>query len=283
MMKKKQFIFGLLSVLWLAFMLGVVSAPTAVSAATLTVFPGEVAIANNGRCSLREAIINANNDATTHTDCPAGAGDDTIVLPAGTYTLSDATTADEEFSVTGDLDIRSNITLNGAGEGLTILDGNNTDRVLHVVSGIAVVNDLTIQNGRTPNGANATSNCTSLSCFLDSSGSAGSPGGGILNAGTLTLNHVTLTNNRTGNGGNAGNVSCSSGFCSTSGGSGGAGGGVHSTGASLTINHSTLSNNQTGTGERLAQRRGVVVTQAVFHTLAAKGMGVGRIQPMPIL
>ena len=273
-MQKKTLSRSLLLMLWLALVLAVASESVRpVSAATITVFPGEVAIANNGRCSLREAIINANNDAATHADCPAGAGDDIITLPAATYTLSDATAANEEFSVTGDLDIRSNITLNGADAGLTILAGNNTDRVLHVVSGIAVVNDLTIQNGRTPNGANASMNCTSEPCFPTSSGSAGSPGGGILNAGTLTLNHVTLTNNRTGNGGNAGNVSCSSGFCSTNGGNGGAGGGVHSTGASLTINHSTLSNNQTGTGGAAGTTTGC--SGGAFCSSTAGGQGDG--------
>jgi CSLREA domain-containing protein len=38
-------------------------------------------------CSLREAITAANSDAT-YGGCSAGAGTDTIMLPAGTYTLS---------------------------------------------------------------------------------------------------------------------------------------------------------------------------------------------------
>lgn len=36
----------------------------------------------DGRCSLAEAIVNANRDRRAHLDCVAGAGADTIVLPA---------------------------------------------------------------------------------------------------------------------------------------------------------------------------------------------------------
>ena len=35
----------------------------------------------DGKCSLIEAIVNANRNARTHLDCVAGAGPDTIVLP----------------------------------------------------------------------------------------------------------------------------------------------------------------------------------------------------------
>src|SRR5829696_4876939 len=36
----------------------------------------------DGKCSLIEAIVNANRDARPHLDCVAGSGPDTIVLPA---------------------------------------------------------------------------------------------------------------------------------------------------------------------------------------------------------
>ncbi|MBK8434255.1 MAG: hypothetical protein IPL28_24525 [Chloroflexi bacterium] len=244
-MKLKHLLFALSLAGWLLL---VGQSPTAVHAATLTVSSNEVAIANNGLCSLREAIINANDNAATHADCLAGVGDDTIILPAGTYTLNDATAVDEGFSVTGDLDIRSNITLSGAGSGLTILDGNDTDRVLDVVSGIVVVDDLTIQNGLSPNGANASADCTSAPCPSDSSGFTGSHGGGIYNSGNLTLNRVIITNNQTGMGGGGGNVSCSAGSCTARGGAGGAGAGIYSNGASLTIYDSVIQNNHTGVG-----------------------------------
>src|SRR5215510_357314 len=52
------------------------------AAATITVTTNNPNIAADGQCSLIEAIVNANNDAATHPDCPAGSGADTIVLPA---------------------------------------------------------------------------------------------------------------------------------------------------------------------------------------------------------
>ena len=52
------------------------------TAATITVTTNNPNITADGQCSLIEAIVNANNDAATHADCPAGSGADTIVLPA---------------------------------------------------------------------------------------------------------------------------------------------------------------------------------------------------------
>ena len=52
------------------------------AAATITVTTNNPNIIADGQCSLIEAIVNANNDAATFPDCPAGSGADTIVLPA---------------------------------------------------------------------------------------------------------------------------------------------------------------------------------------------------------
>jgi CSLREA domain-containing protein len=50
------------------------------------------ALANDGNCALREAIINANNDDTSgSTDCAAGVGADNIVFnnpPGGPQTMN---------------------------------------------------------------------------------------------------------------------------------------------------------------------------------------------------
>ena len=42
----------------------------------------------DGTCSLREAIINTNDDAATWPDCPRGSGPDEIILPSETFGLS---------------------------------------------------------------------------------------------------------------------------------------------------------------------------------------------------
>jgi hypothetical protein len=68
----------------LAFVVGVVTLPS--QAATINVAAGEVAVILNGKCSLREAILNVEAGSDTYSDCVAvGAytGDDIISLAAG--------------------------------------------------------------------------------------------------------------------------------------------------------------------------------------------------------
>jgi CSLREA domain-containing protein len=108
-----------------------------------TLVPGD------GNCTLREAINNANsNSDTTGGDCAAGAGADTIILPGGIYTLTIAG-AEENNNTTGDLDVRDNLMIEGAGAEVTIIDGNSLDRVLDIPVGSLTVelNNLTVANG----------------------------------------------------------------------------------------------------------------------------------------
>lgn len=133
-------------------------------------------------CSLRGAVIAAN----------AASGADIITLPAGTYSLT-VTGLDEDAAATGDLDVTGDLTLNGAGAKTTIIDGNATDRVLHVdplFAGagnvVVLLNDLTLQNGH-PTGATK-------------------DGGGILNQGKLTLTRCAVKNNTTGTNGDGGGI-----------------------------------------------------------------------------
>lgn len=115
-------------------------------------------------CSLREAIIAANDSA----------GADTITVPSGTYTLT-LTGDSEENAATGDLDITDDVTITGIAARQTIIDGNATDRVFDVKADVvAEINTVTIQGGKALNG------------------------GGIRNNGTLTLNDVTVTANTAG-------------------------------------------------------------------------------------
>src|SRR5689334_6861016 len=101
-------------------------------AATIDVTVAADAVAADGRCSLREAITAANTDAAVFPDageCPAGQFADTIVLPAGTFTLAIAGTG-EDANASGDLDVLSALTLVGAGAGATTIDADGKDRVL---------------------------------------------------------------------------------------------------------------------------------------------------------
>ncbi len=127
--------------------------------------PGDgIAKAASGVSSLRSAIIEAN----------AFAGHDTIVLAAGTYTLTLAGT-NEEAAATGDLDIKDDVTIIGASAGLTFIDAADLDRVFDVKAGKKLrLEGVTVRNGHLAGGAD---------------------GGGILNSGTLELVGVTLDSN----------------------------------------------------------------------------------------
>ncbi len=95
----------------------------------------------NGKCSLRAAIMQANFTP----------GADVISLPAGLYQLTRA--GSDDADVLGDLDITDNLTIQGAGSGVTIIDGNGSvtgDRVIQIFTSAAQtsLSGLTIRNGK---------------------------------------------------------------------------------------------------------------------------------------
>jgi len=187
-------------------------------AATITVNTTDDEFYYDGDCSLREAIVAANTDWAVDA-CAGGWFADTITLPAGTYTLTIPGT-NEEYNLTGDLDIRDDLTINGDGQGITIIQAgtssiNGIDRVLDVHDSTTVeINDVTIRYGRAPGIADE----------MD--------GGGIRNYGVLTLNNSHVKNNTAG----------------TSTTNGGNGGGIYSSYSTVTLNDSIVSDNDSGSG-----------------------------------
>ena len=132
----------------------------------------ETAVA--GQCTLRAAVMEAN----------AFPGSDTIQVAAGNYLLT-ILGENEDLSATGDLDITEELTITGAGQATTIVDGNQADRIFHILGAAVILSDMTITNGRVTN-------------------SSVYGGGGVLNdfdedyhLGKLTLNMVTVSNNKT--------------------------------------------------------------------------------------
>jgi uncharacterized repeat protein (TIGR01451 family)/CSLREA domain-containing protein len=93
---------------------------------------------DGGDCSLREAIIDANDNWEN----------DTITLGTGTYVLTRTGTGEDE-AATGDLDITDVLTITGDGPGQTIIDANSIDRVFEIHSGAStvVISGVTIING----------------------------------------------------------------------------------------------------------------------------------------
>lgn len=148
-----------------------------------------------GDCTLRGAISKANADT---------ANDYVINLAGLTYPLS--LTGVEDSNATGDLDITSNITINGAGAGTTIIDGGAQDRVFHVTGAFTVnISGVTVRNGNIAghNGGgiwNHSGKLTITNCTF-SRNSAGTAGGIWNDAGELTITNSTFSGNSAANGG----------------------------------------------------------------------------------
>jgi len=155
-----------------------IEVPFVFASTTITVDTTDDEFNTDGDCSLREAIHAADTD-TAVDNCPAGNGNDTIILPAGIYTLTVAG-ASENHGLTGDLDIRTTdgLTIQGADVSNTIIDGGGIDRVFHVVSynDRLTLKKMTIRHGSPPSGESA---------------------GGILNNGILVLDHVVVKDSET--------------------------------------------------------------------------------------
>jgi len=101
---------------------------------------------NDGDCSLREAIIAANEDRTVDA-CPLGNGADTIDLPAGDYALS-IVGINETTARTGDLNITDDVTITGASRLSTTIDARGIDRVSYIYGPIDVhSSDVKITGG----------------------------------------------------------------------------------------------------------------------------------------
>lgn len=178
------------------------------AAAIITVTTTDDELNNDGDCSLREAIQAANQNVVVD-NCAAGVGDDEIILPAGTYTLT-LPGGDEDDNATGDLDILSNLTIIGAGAISTTIDGGAIDRVLHIPSLQAqvVVNQVKVRNGLAPiGGAILNSGVLTLTHSIISANKAEHGGGGIFNDGILTVTHSIISANETNaNGGGIANA-----------------------------------------------------------------------------
>ncbi|MCM3874511.1 MAG: right-handed parallel beta-helix repeat-containing protein [Pyrinomonadaceae bacterium] len=211
---QSRFLVHLMAVL--SLVAAVAALGPSVGAATINVTGIGDTLSNNGVCTIREAIINANNNAATWSDCAAGLGADLINLPAGTITFSIPNTPSsfsaEELTVKGDLDIRSSLTIIGHPDGTTI-NGAALDRIFDInpdadgdpstpTPAITVhINNLTITNGRQndvgavrvqPNATVTIGHCT-ISNSVSWANDAG--GIGILNGATLTMTNSTVSGN----------------------------------------------------------------------------------------
>jgi CSLREA domain-containing protein len=175
------------------------------------------ALSNNGVCTLREAVINANNDAATWPDCAAGSGADVInINPAGTITFAIANVPvlgdSDQLAARGDLDIISSMTINGSPGGTTI-NANAIDRIFDInpdtdedpmTTAPAIVvhlNRVHITNGyQNQSGAMRVQNDSTLfvnDSTISASRAWADDGGGVfIFGGTVTMTNCTVSGNR---------------------------------------------------------------------------------------
>lgn len=172
------------------------------SSASIIVNTTDDELNSDGDCSLREAVRASNSDIPVDA-CPAGFGWDTIILLAGTYTLTKEG-INEDAGESGDLDITSDLTIIGGSTQNTVIDGNKTDRIFEIIGPTTlIVNQITLRNGYIPiegsfgGGAilNRLDGMLILSVVELRENSTAKSGGAIYNGGNAHLMSVTLDSN----------------------------------------------------------------------------------------
>jgi hypothetical protein len=229
-------------------------------------------VANDGYCSLREAIKAANDDKASGSrlgECPAGSGiNELITVSAKTYVLT-----------LGPLEILDSLFLNGEGPKSTIIDGNNNSRVFSISQSseppknpTVSISSVSIQNGMIHEGGAgiyiAKGTHLNLINSIVRNNEAISLGGGIMNEGSLLIIDSTIQNNK---------ISLSGG-----GGQQFTGGGIVNTGI-LKIDGSTISGNEATRGAGISNgtpflsRRGgrVEITNSTISGNKASTQGGG--------
>ena len=167
---------------FLPVVIALLAVPAAASANTLHVTTKADVVPG----SLRATIATANPN-------------DVIEVPAGTYKL-----------IAGELVTNKNLTIEGAGAGKTIVDGQGASRVFHLTDATFTLRGLTITGGHDPTmggGIYTTAAALTLDRVSVEGNSAGgndviANGGGIYSdAQSLTLTGSSVTGNHSGGGG----------------------------------------------------------------------------------
>ena len=258
---------------------------------TITVVNGEVNPANNDKCSLVEAIENANDtdNGQPRDDCAAGDpnGADVIVLPAG-GSFNVTKVVDYYYGYSGLPAITSAITVQGNGSTIS-RSGNKDMRFFAVVgyepqAGNLTLNDLTLTGGRDveygySGGAiySYRGEVTINNCTITGNQSGGTGGGIYASYGSLTITDSIITDNDAYGGGGVsqykGTLSISDSTISGNRGRDGDGGGVYARDAIMTIDGATVTGNTAATGAGV----NIIYSDAVISDSLISGNDVGEI------
>ncbi|MFN6441614.1 MAG: Calx-beta domain-containing protein [Nostoc sp. DedSLP01] len=186
---------------------------------------------DSGVGSLRQAIINANNDP----------GIETIIFDTNGV-FGDAT-PDTITLTSGELNVTQGITIQGTGANKLTISGNNTSRIFNASASLSI-DGLKITGGNAGNnngGAIYSTSSVTLSNSIISNNIANLSGGGIY-SNSVTLSNSTISSNTANtNGGGIYSSSATVSNSTISGNIANVGGGIYSSNA--TVNNSTLSGN----------------------------------------
>ena len=257
---------------WITLATAVPGSQAAVSAAPHTITVTTTGDTNScgTPCSLRGAIGTADSG-------------DTIVIPAGTYTLA----------LGSELVIAKNLTLTGDGADITIIqaatgEGLADSRVFNIVTGDVAISSVTIRHGNSTdedgggilNRGTLTLAISIVSNNSNSGGHIQARGGGIDNRGTLTVAKSTISGNTAGSGGifNSGTVTLTNSIVSSN--SAYDGGGLWNIGTA-DLTDTTISNNIATAGGvgiynngTLSLRNSAVIDNATTGGSFSKGGGI---------
>ncbi|MHC5856139.1 Calx-beta domain-containing protein [Nostoc sp.] len=185
---------------------------------------------DSGAGSLRQAIINANNDP----------GIETILFDT-TGIFGDAT-PDTITLTSGELNITEGVIIQGTGANKLTISGNNTSRVFNATASLSI-DGLKITGGNGANGGGIYSTSSVIVSNSTFSGNtASTSGGGIYSSSSVTVSDSSIFGNTASS--NGGGIYSSSATVSDSsifGNIANLGGGMYSTNA--TVSNSTLSSN----------------------------------------
>ena len=195
---------ALLLVLLLAMAaLSEMTAPVA-HAATITVNSTTNTVANDGFCTLREAITAAKTNTASGPaagECPPGIGADNIELSANlTYTLDEVDNINSGNNGLPLITTEITISGNGATVERSSLPATPQFRIINVASsGILVLIDITLKNGDAGSGSGGAIRTDGSVSISNSSitQSVGNSGGGIQNeaSGRVEISDSTVSSN----------------------------------------------------------------------------------------
>jgi hypothetical protein len=252
--------------------------------------------ADDGFCTLREAVIAANTNSPSGAmqgECPAGLDDqtDNIVLAAGqTYSLTlDSTFEDGAWD--GDLDLWDNsaandllITVEGGGFATISQDAAVDDRVLENHGATVHIEGLTLTGGSNVEiggGVHNAGGTLIMKASTVSGNTALVHGGGLWNSGTLTVEGGAISSNAAndhgGGLGNSGMATIQGAVISGNSAVAGGGGVVNFDTGTLAVTGGTISGNSAGWGGGIVNTGTLNLTDASVSDNTSSSTG-GAIQ-----